>query len=69
MTNQDFSQGQDHGTQAFMSGRKRVPAQDSNFTKSLTGRQIGDPRTTQYLDGWLRGWDLANLANDFVLAA
>lgn len=60
--NLDFIQGQEHGKTAFDAGKMCVPAHDPNFIATLTDRKMGSPRTTNYLDGWNRGWTLANLA-------
>lgn len=59
--NTDFIQGQEHGSTAFASGKACAPACDPNFIATLTGRQVGDQRTINYLDGWHRGWAQANV--------
>ena len=50
------------GNLAFAHGFRRIPAFDTEFTATFAGRKVGDPRTVPELDGWLAGWDEANLA-------
>lgn len=52
------------GRAAFAAGKTRVPALDSELRARMASEryQIGDDRCLARLDGWLRGWDEANLA-------
>jgi hypothetical protein len=52
------------GAAAFARGAKRVPALDTELRALMASEpyQIGDDRCLARLDGWLRGWDEANLA-------
>ncbi len=59
--NLDFIMGQNNGTAAFNKGKPCVPACDPNFIATLVGRHMGSPSTSNYLDGWHRGWAQANV--------
>lgn len=52
------------GAAAFARGANRVPALDAELRARMASEryQIGDARCIARLDGWLRGWDEANLA-------
>jgi hypothetical protein len=52
------------GAAAFAAGKTRVPALDSELRARMASEryQIGDARCLARLDGWIRGWDEANLA-------
>lgn len=52
------------GAAAFAKGMNRVPALDADLRAMMAAEpyQISDPRCLARLDGWIRGWDVANLA-------
>ncbi len=59
-----FDRARTIGAAAFAAGKKRVPALDSEL-RALLAREryeIGDKRCNARWDGWIRGWDEANLA-------
>lgn len=56
------------GTNAFLSGKPRVPAHDKDLMDMLRGRGIGqtpkgEASSIELMKMWLNNWDLANLNN------
>ena len=50
------------GQQAFVNGKPRIPALDSQLLKLLEGTQVGEGIPIS--SAWLKGWDDANLCAD-----
>ena len=51
------------GTLAFKEGRKCVPCLDPEMLKLLEGSKVGEG--IEPLKRWIRGWTLANMAQDW----
>lgn len=49
------------GAAAFAAGKTRTPALDASWQYLIKGQPVGG-QTLGILDGWLGGWDAANLA-------
>jgi hypothetical protein len=49
------------GSEAFRTGKTRVPAHDGGMT-ALLRKYEGQGYAVALLTAWLRGWDRANLA-------
>lgn len=61
-----YEEGYAQGAQACAQGLPRAPALDASATLallggSITGRPVG--AAEPFLQGWLAGWDEANLAD------
>ncbi len=58
-----FEIGKKHGKQAFIDGKKSVPALDTNardYMHKLKGED-SFKKYNKYLDGWAKGWHGENL--------
>jgi hypothetical protein len=49
------------GTEAFLTGKKRIPAQDPELIKLLDDVNNHDDAVV-LLKAWLKNWDLSNLS-------
>jgi hypothetical protein len=56
------AQGQAAGMAAFVSGLKRTPAHDPAAERLIAKYSPDTKAVLAVLDGWLAGWDAANLA-------
>lgn len=62
MTNAQTTAAKTFGAIAFANGVRCAPVLCKNMMEMLSGREVGDKRTTQEMKAWIAGWMQANLA-------